>query len=243
MTDIEYRVASDTWPDEDLAIRGLTAEGDTTEGRRFRGYAAAFGSWSEKLAGPGGAFRERIDPGAFARTLTDRKNRIRMFANHNTDLPLASTRSGTLTLTEDAKGLAVEATLPDTSVGRDLSVLIREGIVDSMSFGFSTVSDGWNETQTERTLKEVRLHEVSIVTGWPAYTATSASVRYLADASGEDVDELAEAFRVIRDPDARLTATQRDLLVRAINARSDEPVVGPVLSKWRTTFAGKTFTA
>jgi hypothetical protein len=69
-----------------------------------------------------------------------------------------------------------------------------------MSFGFSVPSGGdeWTADGSQRTLKSVRLHEVSLV-AWPAYTATTgtASVRNFDDAaqrSGVDADALADAI-------------------------------------------------
>lgn len=211
----EVRVAVDTWPLEDVEVR---AEGD---GMTFRGYAAVFNSWSEDLGG----FRERIRPGAFTKSLAQ-KRAIKMFWNHNTDIALGSTRSN-LTLAEDDKGLLAEARLPDTQSGRDMALLIREGIVDSMSFGFQVREEDWNDKGTElaeRELIEVRLFEVSPVTGWPAYPKTSASVRELAQIVDGDPDELAAAFATLRDQDARLTRDQASLLTKLINVRSDHPV-------------------
>lgn len=139
----------------------------------FSGYAAVFNSPSEPLP-----FTETIRAGAFRRSLNSGRE-VRMFVNHNTDMVLGSTRSGTLTLTEDARGLKVEGELPDTTYGRDLSVLMQRGDVHSMSFGFSIPrgGDSWSDDGQTRELREVILHEVSIVTGFPAYPATDASVR------------------------------------------------------------------
>lgn len=217
----EVRVAVDTWPTADLEIR---AEGD---GMTFRGYAAVFDSWSEDLGG----FREKIAPGAFTRTLKRDRN-LRMFLNHNTDSLLATTRAKTLTLTEDSKGLLAEARLPDTSLGRDTAELLRRGDIDSMSFGFSVDAKAqqWSEDGSERTLTDIRLYEVSPVTGWPAYPATSASVRELAETIDVEVDALAEAFKILRDAESRLSQDQHDLLIRLINAKSDLPVVPPRLA-------------
>jgi HK97 family phage prohead protease len=103
-----------------------------------------------------------------------------MFNNHNTDQVLATTRNGSLMLTEDARGLRVEAKLPDTTLGRDLSTLIADGTVHSMSFGFSVPQggDSWSADGSSRVLREVVLHEVSVVQGFPAYPDTAgASVR------------------------------------------------------------------
>lgn len=208
----EVRVAVETWPLEDVEVR---ADGD---GMTFKGYAAVFNSRSEDLGG----FRETIRPGAFTKSIGE-KRAIKMFWNHNTDIPLGSTRSG-LTLTEDDKGLLAEGRLPDTTAGRDMALLVREKIVDSMSFGFQTIRDEWAEDYSARELVEVRLFEVSPVTGWPAYPKTTASVRELAEIVNAEPDDLAEAFRVLREQDARLTRAQASLLTQLINARSDHPV-------------------
>lgn len=228
-TDREVRVAVDAWPDAELELRA-TDDGGMT----FHGYAAVFNSWSEDLGG----FRERIAPGAFARSLGRERN-VRMFLNHNADVVLASTRAGTLRLSEDDKGLRVEADLPDTTSGRDLATLLRRGDVDSMSFGFAIPKGGesWSANGRERELTEVRLYEVSAVTGWPAYPATSAAVRHLADEIEGNADELAAAFAVLRSADERLTPAQRDLLVRAVNARTDAPVVAVTNAELRQRLA------
>jgi HK97 family phage prohead protease len=208
----EVRVAVDTWPMADMEIR---AEGD---GLTFRGYAAVFDSPSEPLP-----FVERIRPGAFARSLK-RERSIKMFHNHNSDIVLGSTRAKTLTLIEDQRGLLAEATLPDNYWGHYVRDAVKRGDIDSMSFGFQTVKDSWSGDMAERDLIEARLFEVSDVSGWPAYAATSASVRELAEIVDEDPDELAEAFKLLREPEARLSTSQASLLTKLINARSDRPV-------------------
>ena len=149
----------------------------------FRGYAAVFNSPSEPLP-----FTETIAPGAFKRSLNSGRE-VRMFLNHNTDQVLASTKSGTLTLTEDERGLLVDAQLPDTSYGRDLSVLMQRGDVHSMSFGFSIPAggDSFSDTGDSRELRQVILHEVSVVTGFPAYPATEgAQVRTVEDTAEDE---------------------------------------------------------
>lgn len=223
----EVRIANEAWPLEDLEFR---SDGD---GMTFRGYAAVFGKPSDDLGG----FRETIRPGAFTKTLTE-KRAIKMFWNHNTDIPLGSTRSG-LTLTEDEKGLLAEGRLPDTTAGRDMSVLIREKIVDSMSFGFQMVKDSWSDDQKTRDLIEVKLWEVSPVTAWPAYPQTSASVRELAAEIEVEPDILAEAFRVLREPEGHLDDEQHQLLITLINARHTSLVMPVALAQWRERLASK----
>ena len=165
-------------------------------GMTFSGYAAVFNSDSEPLP-----FIERIMPGAFAKSLKSRNN-IRMYMNHDSSMLLGTTKSKTVRLTEDTKGLYVDADLPDTSVGRDLSVLMQRGDVDSMSFGFTVPQGGdrWSDDGSRRELKQIRLYEVSVVTGFPAYAATSAQVRSfdaLATRTGIDADQLAVAITAL----------------------------------------------
>lgn len=168
--DVEFRT---------VEMGTLEASDEDAEGfaRSFTGYAAVFNSPSEPLP-----FVETIAPGAFKRSLNSGKE-IRAFVNHNTDAPLATTKNGSLQLAEDERGLRVNMTLPDTTAGRDLSVLLRDGVVHSMSFGFTVPKSGdvWSQDGSARTLKEIRLHEVSVVTGFPAYAATEGATVRTAD--------------------------------------------------------------
>jgi len=155
------------------------------------GYAARFNEPSEPLP-----FIERIAPGAFKRSLRA-KNDIKLLWNHDSSMVLGSTRAGTLRLLEDELGLRVEADLPDTQAGRDAKVLIQRGDVTGFSFGFTVPPNGdsWNSEGTERTLKSVRLLEVSTGVAFPAYPSTNgtAQVRSLEDvvmAVGVDYDAL-----------------------------------------------------
>jgi len=173
------------------------AEGN---GMGFVGYGAVFNSDSEPLP-----FTERIAPGAFSRSLRSR-NEIKMFVNHDTTQVLASKRAGTLRLSEDSYGLRVEADLPDTTAGRDMAFLIKRGDVADMSIGFSVPrgGDSWSDDGATRELREVRLHEVSIVTGFPAYAATTASVRSLdglVEATGLEADKLNAAITALENGD------------------------------------------
>jgi HK97 family phage prohead protease len=192
-------------------------------GMTFEGYAAIFDAPSEPLP-----FIERIKRGAFNRSLKQARNDIKLLWNHDTSAVLGSTRAGTLKLYEDERGLKVTATLPQTSIGRDAAVLLKRGDVDSMSFGFSVPAggDSWNEDGSERTLKSVRLHEVSIV-AFPAYTSTAGttSVRGLeavAQRALLDVDALADAV-VALEEGKDLTPEAADLLRAAISELAPEP--------------------
>ena len=194
----------------------------SADGMSFTGYAAVFNSPSEPLP-----FTEVIKEGAFKRSLKSR-NEIKLFMNHNTDVVLGSTRAGTLRLTEDSRGLLAQADLPDTSAGRDLSVLMKRGDVSSMSFGFSVPPKGdkWSQDGATRELHQIRLHEVSIVTGFPAYQATTASVRsldILATRTAVDVDALSDAITRLEAGET-LEPEHADLISEVVQKlRAEEP--------------------
>jgi len=144
--------------------------------RHIIGYAAVFNALSEDL----GRFREKIDPGAFSNTIN--ADDIRALKNHNSDYVLGRNKSGTLTLSEDQRGLKIDATPPDTQWARDYMVSIDRGDVDQMSFGFETKAHRWEgEYPGEiRTLMEVKLFDVSPVT-FAAYSDTEVALRSLEE--------------------------------------------------------------
>lgn len=148
-------------------------------GRTIAGYAAVFNSETDI----GGYFREVIAPGAFADSISAD---VRALFDHDSAHVLGRTKSGTLRLREDDKGLAVEIDLPDTQVARDLAASMERGDIDGMSFGFMVTKQEWDETQDPplRTIRGVELFEVSVVT-FPAYPETSVALRSLDDAKKE----------------------------------------------------------
>ena len=48
--------------------------------------------------------------------------------------------------------------------GRETYSLLKQGALDSMSIGYNTIMDKWNEEKLARELHEVKLWEVSVVT-------------------------------------------------------------------------------
>lgn len=166
----------------DLERRAVALEGAVIETRAegkktLRGHAAVFNQLSEDLGG----FREQIQPGAFADAIE--KDDVRALFNHDINYVLGRNVSKTLRLKEDARGLAIEIDLPDTQMARDLAVSIERGDVSQMSFGFSVRPGGQDFAKDDsgqmiRTLKRVRLYDVSPVT-FPAYPQTDVAMRDL----------------------------------------------------------------
>ena len=191
---------------------------DEQDGMTFVGYAAKFNSWSEDLGG----FREQIEPGAFKRSLRARGD-VKLLVNHDTGRVLASTRAGTMRLTEDEVGLRVEASLPNNTEGRDMAESLRRGDYSKMSFGFSVMKDSWNSDMTERSLKSVKLFEASIV-AFPAYSETEAMVRSLDKVAARaqvDADELADAVLKLEEG-ADLSEQESELIKTVVDSLSPQ---------------------
>ncbi|TVM16685.1 HK97 family phage prohead protease [Oceanidesulfovibrio indonesiensis] len=140
------------------------------KGRKLEGYAATF-NHEARIA----HFVEIIAPGAFSGSLTGRD--ILALVDHDPTRLLARTRSGSLRLAEDSHGLHFELAIPDTQPGRDVLALAERGDLGGMSFGFSVPEGGERWTGNRRELRAVTLHEISVVSAWPAYDGTVVQAR------------------------------------------------------------------
>lgn len=146
----------------------------------FEGHAAVFDEMSDDLGFPGlGSFHEQIKRGAFKPTLDDD---VRFLFNHDPNMVLARSTSGTLELSEDPKGLLAKANVAPTSYAQDIRVLLERRDISQMSFGFIVDEDEWVEDKdgnvTRTILKFEELFDVSVVT-FPAYPQTDAQARAL----------------------------------------------------------------
>jgi HK97 family phage prohead protease len=164
----------------DAEVRSL----DTGDGSlKIGGYAAQFNKEATGLS-----FREVIAPGAFKRTLQSNEP-VYLLVNHDTNgIPLASTASGTLNLSEDEIGLRMEANLdPANPKAQELYSAISRGDIAKMSFAFTVAPDGSNRSEGLRTLTDLNLFEVSAVT-WPAYNDTALGARSAEEAEAEALE-------------------------------------------------------
>ena len=134
------------------------------------GYAIVFDSPATH------GFTEIVDKGALRNA--DMKD-VPLKYNHSDEhLIMARTRNGSLSLEQDDTGLKIRAELIDTTFNRDVYKSVREGLLDKMSFAFTTKEDRWNiETDTRTILAIDKLYDVSIV-DVPFYDSTSVAARY-----------------------------------------------------------------
>lgn len=174
----------------------FTRSDEHGDGRTFTGYGAVFNS-PTRIDSWEGRFDEQFAPGAFRKTLRERTPKFQF--DHGRHSLIGSVPIGKITsISEDERGLAVEARL-----GRHLFIdLIQEaietGAIDGMSIRFTVVREEWRDkhgqpvpaeevdellwsNDTERgpllrTILEAKLDEVGPVV-WPAYQDTTAGVR------------------------------------------------------------------
>lgn len=118
----------------------------------FSGYGAVF----ENVDSGG----DIIEPGAFAKALAAGWERVKILALHNDCwLPIGKP----LELREDEKGLFLKAKISDTSMGKDIKILLKDGVLNELSIGYEPVVFEFDQAGI-RHLKEVDLWEVSVVT-------------------------------------------------------------------------------
>jgi len=184
------------------------------DGRKIvRGYATTFGQpyvlWKED----GYTVMEQVDSKAFEGA---DMNDVIMQYNHEGRV-FARMSNRTLALSTDERGLAIEADLSGTEIGRQLYEEIEGGYTNKMSFGFTVAEDKRDVTEDHdtgevtvlRTITRIRkLFDVSAVS-LPANPATALSAR----AYGEGV--IAEAKEEIQKRKAR--EEQKKRILEAIN--------------------------
>jgi len=171
-----------------------------------------------------GSYSETIARGAFDKTLAEGDD-VRLLINHD-GLPLARyTGRGidggdTMNLSADSTGLRVDALLDrnDPDVQR-IEPKMRRNDLTQMSFGFQVTRQEWSKDYSERTIKELKLFDVSVVT-YPANPSTSAQVRSHLMRVGFPVERFAAITAELR-AGATLSAQSLMFLAQALEALSD----------------------
>jgi len=210
-------------------------------GMEFEGYAALWDSPSAD-----GTIPEVVKSTAFNRSLSAVERGewdVRAYQDHDPKLLLGTTKSGTLSLRADAKGLLAKIKLnPEISFHRDLAAIVKSmGNSLGMSFGFWNTAANKVNDDGVRELRDVKLVEVSALTGLAPYypgTVSLVSVRGLAAKAGVDTDKLRDAVAALLAGEA--TQDHAAMLASAIAASSrdvegvptkfpgDDPVAAPV---------------
>ena len=152
----------------------------------IEGYASVFGvvdNWDDIIA-----------PGAFAATIAEHKAAGTMPAmlwQHYSDDPIGVW----MDMAEDAKGLRIKGKLClETNCGKEAYALLKVGAISGLSVGFVTKAYTYDTETDIRTLTEIDLWEVSLVT-FPA----NAKARVTNIKSSDDIGAPKDAERILRD--------------------------------------------
>jgi HK97 family phage prohead protease len=201
-----------------------------------------FNTWYEIDSMWEGRFLERTVKGAFAKTIQEQRESVKVQFDHGYDPQIGSKLLGMVgDLREEPDGPVGEVPLFDTSYNRDLLPGLEAGAYGS-SFRFRVIRDEWNDEPgrsegnpdglPERTIKEVRLMEFGPVT-WPANPDSTAGLRSLTDdfyerlrsRDPQRVEGLLARARALRTPDAgaALVGTPAE---GAATLPTDAPAIG-----------------
>lgn len=132
--------------------------GEVRDNGTFTGYGSVFGNVD--------SYREIVAPGAFKKSLAAIKaagSIIPALWQHHPDKPIG----GYKLLEEDEHGLRVDEGFllkDDVALAREAHALMKAGVVTGMSIGYYVRGDSYDEKTGIRTLTEVDLREISVVT-------------------------------------------------------------------------------
>jgi len=189
------------------------------EERTFKGYASTFGNVDE--------VGDIIEAGAFTKTISERgpsgSKQIKILWQHDQPLGIP------MVMQEDSKGLYVEGKISKTRLGDEALELMRDGVVDRMSIGFSIPGgkSEWDAKMGVRKIKEVKLFEFSPVTFPANELATIEGVKNL-----EGLIAYAKSGHAPQETFAKLQSVylQLDALLKSqTRTETEEPQIDPEL--------------
>jgi HK97 family phage prohead protease len=157
--------------------------------REFEGYGAVFGNVDY-----GG---DVIAQGAFKKSLAEHKKAGSlpvMLWSHNPSIVIGKWHE----MSEDENGLRVRGELADTQAGRETHTLLKMDAVGGMSIGYETLDSDYRKDGV-RVLKEIRLHELSVVAMPMNPLAQITGVKLRLSANGEYVPTARELEQKFRD--------------------------------------------
>jgi len=160
------------------------------DGPRMEVRFSAFDNWYEIDSMWEGTFLERVEPGAFAKTITESGRNVKVLFNHGYDPQIGDKVLGTIEdLREDPDAAVGDVRLFDTSYNADLLPGLEAGVYGS-SMRMRVTRDEWVDPTEptshnpqklpERTIKEVRLYEFGPVT-FPANPESTSKMRSMTD--------------------------------------------------------------
>lgn len=166
------------------------APSDDEEKLIVDGYASMFGNPYTLYEDSELVIQEQVDSKAFeGADLSDV-----IFQYNHEGRVFARTSNNTLSVFPDEKGLAIQADLGGTDIGRQLYQEIKGKYTTQMSYGYTVKDASWEDRKLDdgrtlelRTITAInKVYDVSAVS-IPANDATSISVRNLSDGVIEEI--------------------------------------------------------
>jgi HK97 family phage prohead protease len=166
------------------------APSDDEEKLIVDGYASVFGNPYTLYEDSELVIQEQVDSKAFeGADLSDV-----IFQYNHEGRVFARTSNNTLSVFPDEKGLAIQADLGGTDIGRQLYQEIKGKYTTQMSYGYTVKDASWEDRKIDdgrtlelRTITAInKVYDVSAVS-IPANDATSISVRNLSDGVIEEI--------------------------------------------------------
>jgi HK97 family phage prohead protease len=184
-------------------------ETDESEGPVLCGRTVVYNAVSSDITGNGGNIHDIFLKGAFDKCLAGNPEIFALW-NHNWDYPLGKTSNGLLSLTATDDGIASRVRPSNTTYGRDLIELVRDGTVGGMSFGAYIRDYTWDvsdQVKSYRMINEADIFEVTF-THIPSFGESSAKV--VRHASGEmGVEAIALVEEVARLREGKTSTSKR----------------------------------
>lgn len=169
-------------------------------------------------------FYEYVTPTAFNKTISDGAD-VKALYDHDSSKVLARVKNGSLVLRNQEDGLYCEATLPDTTYARDAYNLIKDGYVQTMSFGFTPIKEKveLEDGHEVRYLTETKLSEVSFCVPFPAYESTDSVARSIRGIDIEKLSTILEKETLINEDydDLKTTISKLNELLPKEEAREE----------------------
>ena len=138
------------------------------------GYAAVFGNED--------SYNDIIVAGAFTKTIAGKEGkRIKLCLQHDMEDIVGKI----VELREDEKGLWFKAKISNTTMGKDLSILIEDDAINEISIGYQSIVWEVDEVRNVRLLKEVKLYEISFVSRAANQLATIQATEIKAEEKKE----------------------------------------------------------
>jgi hypothetical protein len=199
------------------------------DGRTLFGHFAVFDKWTEDNSTWEGNFMERIAPGAFADTIAQRGDRVKVLYDHGQDPSIGNKPLGSIeSLSEDKVGAAYQVRLLDVPYNNEFIIPAARANLLGSSFRFRVSSEEWDNAPVasrsnpnklpERTITGAELFEFGPVT-FPAYEAATASVRCGTD---RFVDSLINDHRFIARMIERVGVNTVEQIIAGLPARTTE---------------------